>query len=74
MVNESDDARKFGIVLYLQHSGFTSMLQLSDSGPETSRVPLTVTKQGRGRSGTHLRPPTFGPGLCPVLEFLFIGP
>ena len=50
------------------------MLQLSDSGPETSRVPLTVTKkQGRGRSGTHPRPPTFVPGLCPLLQFLLTG-
>ena len=46
------------------------MVQLGSHGPERSHDLPKITKQGRGRSGGHPRPPTFVPGLCALLQFL----
>ena len=44
--------------------------RVPDLGPQKHHDLPEITKQDCGSSGRHPRPPTFGPGPCPLLQFL----
>ena len=44
--------------------------QVPGLGPQKCHDLPEIIKQDHGSSGRHLRPPTFGPGPCPLLQFL----